>query len=94
MRYRTLWIVLCVLTLIAPALLAQTPTTGLLTGTVKDPSGAVVASAKLTLTSASGEERAGSTGSDGSYRFPMLPPGDYTLAVTRSEEHTSELPVT
>ena len=84
MSHRTLWIVLCVVTWIAPALLAQTPTTGLLTGTVKDPSGAVVAGAKLTLTSASGEERAGSTDSDGSYRFPMLPPGDYTLAVTAS----------
>src|SRR5579871_3424444 len=67
---------------LAPALLlAQTPTTGMLTGTVKDPSGAVVASAKLTLLSSSGEERTGSTAGDGTYRFPLLPPGSYTLTV-------------
>ena len=82
MRHRTHWIAASILLLVLlPALLAQTSTTGLLTGTVKDPSGAVVANAKLTLMSASGEERTGTTGDDGSYRFPALPPGTYTLTV-------------
>ena len=85
MRHKTLWIAAAALLLIlSPALLAQTPTTGMLTGSVKDPSGAIVASAKLALTSASGEERTGATESDGSYRFPLLPPGSYTLKVDAS----------
>ena len=71
--------------LLIPALLplsqAQTPTTGMLTGTVKDPSGAVVANAWLTLASASGEDRKAATAGDGSYRFPLLPPGVYELTV-------------
>ncbi|PWU09402.1 MAG: hypothetical protein C5B51_06355 [Terriglobia bacterium] len=70
-----------ILVLLPALLLAQTPTTGLLTGTVKDPTGAVVANAKLTLLSASGEERTGTTAGDGTYRFPLLPPGSYTLTV-------------
>jgi Carboxypeptidase regulatory-like domain/TonB-dependent Receptor Plug Domain len=75
------------LSLLAPAFLmaltlaAQTPTTGLLTGTVKDPSGATVPNAKLTLLSPSGEERTGTTAADGSYRFPLLAPGSYTLSI-------------
>lgn len=79
MRQKTLWI--AVLMLVARVILAQTPTTGLLTGTVKDPSGAVVPNAKLTLLSAAGEERTATTGEEGSYRFPLLPPGVYTLKV-------------
>ena len=79
------WIALCVLVLVlAPVLPAQTPTTGMLAGTVKDPSGAVVANAKLVVTSASGEERAGNSGPDGSYRFPGLPAGTYSLTVNAS----------
>src|SRR5581483_2677640 len=80
MRQKTLWI--AVLLILVPAILAQTPTSGLLTGTVKDPSGAVVPNAKLTLLSAAGEERMINAGEDGSYRFPLLPPGVYTLTVT------------
>jgi hypothetical protein len=53
----------------------------MLTGTVKDPSGAVVANAKLTLLSSSGEERTAATGADGAYRFPLLPPGAYALTI-------------
>jgi len=80
MRQKTLWIV--VLLLLVPAILAQTPTTGLLTGTVKDPSGAVVPNAKLTLLSSAGEERTATTGEDGIYRLPLLPPGVYKLIAT------------
>jgi hypothetical protein len=82
MRQRTLCV--AVLLMLLPALLAQTPTTGLLTGTVKDPSGAVVPNAKLTLLSTAGEERTATTGDDGNYRFPLLPPGVYTLSLDAS----------
>lgn len=54
-----------------------------LTGTVKDPSGAVVPNAKVLLTNASSaEERAGTTNSAGLYDFPALRIGTYTLRVT------------
>ena len=46
----------------------ETPTTGLLTGNVKNPSGTMVPSARLTLRSPSGEQRTGTTAADGSHR--------------------------
>ena len=63
---------------------AQSPTTGQIAGTVKDPSGAVVNGAKVTLTSAAGAERTGSTNDGGRYAFPLLPPGNYHLEVSAS----------
>jgi len=51
-----------------------------LSGIVKDPSGAVIPKAHLTLTSsATGTERAFDAGSDGIYRFGNLQAGAYTL---------------
>ena len=53
-----------------------------LTGTVKDPSGAVVPNAKVTLTNAStAEVRAGTTNGAGLYDFPALHNGTYSLKV-------------
>jgi hypothetical protein len=53
-----------------------------LTGTVKDPSGAVVPNAKVTLTDAStAEVRAGTTNGAGMYDFPALHNGIYNLKV-------------
>ena len=65
---------------LSPSLLpAQSPTTGLLSGTVRDPSGAVVGNVKIALTSATGERRAAVSETDGSYRFALLPPGSYDV---------------
>jgi hypothetical protein len=57
-------------------------TTGGMQGTVKDPSGAVVSHATVTLTGTSlvGTKTADTDGS-GYYRFANLPPGQYTLSV-------------
>ncbi|HEX4311331.1 MAG TPA: carboxypeptidase-like regulatory domain-containing protein, partial [Acidobacteriaceae bacterium] len=53
-----------------------------LTGTVKDPSGAVVPNARVALTNAStAEVRAGTTNSAGLYDFPALHNGVYSLKV-------------
>ncbi len=60
---------------------AQTATTGQITGAVKDPSGAVIAGAKVTLTSPAGAEREATTDEEGHYRFAMLAPGTYKLTV-------------
>jgi hypothetical protein len=60
---------------------AQTPT-GEITGTVTDPSGAVVADATVTLTNpATNAVRTTKTNSTGIYDLPALPPGTYTLKV-------------
>ena len=75
------WLTLLLLVLFAPSLLAQ-ETTGGLQGTVKDPSGALVAHAHVVVT---GTTLVGSkedlTDSAGYYRFANLPPGSYTLTV-------------
>jgi carboxypeptidase family protein len=61
---------------------AQTAGTGALTGTVKDPSGAVIPNATVTLTSIdTSQARTTTTGSDGTYRFSLLPPGNYKVGI-------------
>jgi len=60
-------------------------TNSTLSGTVKDPSGAVVPKAHLTLTAtATGTIREFDTGSDGNYRFSNLQAGPYTLKASSS----------
>jgi hypothetical protein len=62
---------------------AQSIVTGGTTGTVTDPSGAVVANATVTLKSvATGETQTMKTNSTGVFAFSLVKPGDYTLIVT------------
>ena len=63
---------------------AQTITTGDIAGVVRDPSGAVIPSATVTLKSAErGDTADRVTGEQGSYHFNFLKPGIYILfAVT------------
>ena len=59
--------------------------TGGVAGRVVDPSGALVASAKLTITSqATGLHRDATTAADGGFVFPLLPPGAYNLVAEAS----------
>src|SRR5690242_13132423 len=60
---------------------AQETTAGL-QGTVKDPSGALVANAQVTVTGTTliGDKSV-KTDSAGYYRFANLPPGSYTVTV-------------
>jgi carboxypeptidase family protein len=68
---------LVVLILSASAsLFAQNST---LRGLVTDESGAVVPGAAVTLTATGGLERTAKADGSGSYAFPGIPPGDYTL---------------
>jgi Carboxypeptidase regulatory-like domain len=65
------------------ALTAWSQSTATLSGTVTDPSGAVVAGARVTVHSiATGEDRIVSTDSAGLYVVPSLVPGDYSIEVT------------
>jgi hypothetical protein len=68
----------------APQLAAQgSLTSGDITGTVIDPSGAAVPNASVTLTSKdTGVTQTATTNSTGSYRFALLNPGRYTVAAT------------
>jgi len=55
---------------------------GVITGTVTDPTGAVVPGATVTITNAATNiSQSTTTGSDGSYRFSLVPPATYTLEV-------------
>ena len=75
--------VLVIALVMAPATMAQSLVSGDLTGTVTDPSGAVVSGATVTLQSSStGATRTTATGANGTYRFSLLSPGNYTVSVT------------
>src|SRR5664279_933992 len=54
---------------------------GSISGFVKDPSGAVVAKAKVTVRNESGLERQGTTNDSGYYTVTNIPPGMYTIRV-------------
>ena len=55
--------------------------TGRVAGTVTDPSGAVIAGAKVTVTNAAtGISRETTTGTDGAYQLLQVPIGDYRVA--------------
>src|SRR5580704_4654191 len=76
-----LGMLLCLFCL-TPALLAQS--TGTISGTVNDSSGAVVAAAKVDLTdTASGNVRSATTNDKGFYVFSYVNPGTYTVSVTK-----------
>ena len=59
---------------------AQSSTTGNITGTVRDPQGAAVSKAEITLTEdKTGASRTVTTNEDGFYNAPSLPAGVYTV---------------
>ena len=79
-RAVTITLFVCLVAVCLPSLMAQTAATGSLQGTVTDASGASIPNATVTLTSqGTGQERTATTGGDGTYRFPLLPPGAYKL---------------
>src|SRR5687767_4600672 len=69
--------------LIAAPVAGQVTSNGQLRGTVRDATGAVVANAAVVIASPSliGGPRKVSSGSDGQWRAPALPPGDYSVNV-------------
>ena len=81
-----LWALIALVSLmLASNVLAQTTTSATLRGTVKDPNGAVVPNATVTVTLvATQTERSTKTNSDGVYTFTSLTPGVYTMAVEAS----------
>lgn len=83
MKHRSSFLALAALS-IAPALIfAQSTAT--LSGTVKDPSGAVLPGAQITVHNlGTGVDRTLTSDGAGQYVAPSLPPGDYSIRVTAS----------
>src|SRR5208282_5780208 len=76
----------------APSLIAQTAGVGALTGRVTDASGNAVANATVTATSIdNGQIRSATTGTDGTYKFDGLPPGNYRLKIEAAGFKTLEI---
>ena len=66
----------------ATASLAQTAATGAVTGTVRDQTGSVVPEADVSIrNTATNETRQVKSRPDGTFVFPLLPPGDYVVQV-------------
>lgn len=75
------------------SLRAQSAGTGALTGTVTDPSGASLANATVTLTNNdTNQARTTTTNADGSYRFSLVPPGNYKVGFAANGFKTAEVP--
>jgi hypothetical protein len=88
-----LFLAFALLTTGASSALGQTGSTGALTGTVTDPSGAVISGATVTLTSIStGQVRSVVTDSAGYYQFGLLAPGNYKVSFSASGFKTVDVP--
>jgi hypothetical protein len=72
---------------------AQTSSTGALTVTVKDSTGAVIPGATVTAINALGLTRVQTTNSDGVSTFTLLPPGNYKLSLAATGFRTAEVPL-
>lgn len=73
--------------------LAQTAGTGALNGTIMDPSGAVISGATIKVTNeTTGETRSATSGQNGTYLIPLLPPGTYRVEVSNTGFKTASNP--
>src|SRR5438445_5879591 len=83
MRLRTFVFLVAALLVLASAGAVWSQTVqGVITGTITDPTGAVVPNATVTITNVGTNiSQSTTTGGDGSYRFPLVPPGNYTIEI-------------
>jgi len=71
--------------------LAAPVSAAVVSGTVKDPSGAVIPGARVTLTGPAGQAaRTASTSADGQFHFADVAPGNYTLRIEHEGFETLE----
>src|SRR2546423_380621 len=90
-RFRTHGLALVLVGLFALQAFGQSATTGAISGTVTDPSNAVVANATVMLTNTGTGVSANTTAnSNGGYSFPLLAPGAYKVTVKQSGFRTTE----
>jgi len=80
--FAALKLVTCHLSLVTVFAFPQSQTTGRIAGTVKDPNGAIIVAAEVTVKShATSEERKVTTDTEGNYAVPLLSPGMYRVRV-------------
>jgi len=87
--------VVCLLALVFSVsfAMAQSATTGAITGSVSDPSGAVISGATVSATNiATGQSRSATTDPNGAYTISLLPPGNYSVKISASGFKTAEVP--
>src|ERR1700734_3778095 len=78
--------------LLTSILRAQTPGTGAIVGTVRDPSGLVVVGAAVSAVNESTDlARTATTNSTGVFTMPLLSPGNYSITVSSSGFANSSL---
>jgi hypothetical protein len=86
----------CAITYIAvltPYALAQTAATGMITGTVLDPSKAAIGGAEVTVQSAgTNVNRKVVTNGSGSYTIPLVPPDTYSVTISAKGFKTETIP--
>ncbi|WP_409515196.1 carboxypeptidase-like regulatory domain-containing protein, partial [Brevundimonas sp.] len=70
------------------SVVAQDYTSGILSGTVSDASGARVAGASVSTTSGQGTVRTTTTDANGAFRLPALAVGSYEISITSSSGST------
>jgi len=88
--YATLITSIFMFSLTALSAVAQSTGSATLRGTVKDPTGAIVRGATVTLTNErTKDERSAKSSEDGTYTFAAVAPGSYTLKVEASGFKTS-----
>ena len=82
MNCRRLLTLLVMFILGVSGMLAQTTTTGAISGNISDPSGAAVVGAAVLLTNdTTGAKQTSKSGPSGGYRFDLVSPGPYTINV-------------
>src|SRR5262249_40859869 len=87
-----IFLAVAVVATLIPTVFAQSAGTGALTGTVTDPTGSVVPGATVTVTSTeTNQARTATTGTDGSYKFALLPPGNYRVRFSATGFRTAEI---
>jgi len=91
-RLKSNWlIVVLVAGLFSLQAIAQNATTGAISGTVTDPSNAVISGAGVTLTNTeTGVSSTATTNASGSYSFPLLIPSQYKVTVKQQGFRTTE----
>jgi Carboxypeptidase regulatory-like domain len=79
LRIRAVGVCLLLCTFLCPALAQEF---GVLRGQITDPSGAAIPAAMILLHAPGGTSLSAETGSNGTYFFPTLPAGTYTIRVS------------
>jgi hypothetical protein len=86
-------VVASILVVLAPSLGAQTASTGALSGTVTDSSGAAIANVTVTAVSAdTGQSRTVMTGPDGAYNLTLLRLGSYSVKFEATGFNSEQVP--